>query len=71
MTDFTGAREIVLDQTLQSGSRVERGQEQMMETVVSQVCEMFVQDFVGYEVGSYHFYLGGKNQEWLLGRSDW
>ena len=33
MTEFTGARGIVLDlETLQ----VERGQEQMMETVVSQ-----------------------------------
>lgn len=43
--------------------------EQMMET--SQVCEMFALDFVGCEVESTQFCLGGKDQERLLGRNSW
>lgn len=41
----------------------------MIETVVSQVCEMFVPGFVG-DVENCPFSLGGKDQKRLLG-SGW
>lgn len=67
MTEFTGARGIVLDlETLQvEGTGANDGDSSVT------VCEMFVLSFVGYEVGSCHFYLGDKSQEWMLGRSNW
>lgn len=43
----------------------------MMEIIVSQVCEMFVLDFVGYKIEGFQFYQGGQDSERLLGKSGW
>lgn len=43
----------------------------MVETVGPQVCEMLVLGFVAYEVESFQFCLGGKDQEGPLRSSSW
>lgn len=42
-----------------------------METIGPQVCKMLVLGFVAYEVESFWFCLGGKDQERLLRRNRW
>lgn len=43
----------------------------MMGTIGPQVCKMLVLGFVAYEVESFWFCLGGKDQERLLRRNRW
>lgn len=49
---------------------MEKGQEQMMEIIVSQVCEMFVLDFVGYKIEGFSSIREARIQKGCLEEAD-